>query len=48
MVMLMGMFSGHGGGSRDAALITEWVERTYAPIRVDGVAIYDLTAAPTS
>jgi hypothetical protein len=39
-------FGGHGSGSREAADIAAWVQANYAPIRVDDVVIYDLTAAP--
>jgi 4-amino-4-deoxy-L-arabinose transferase-like glycosyltransferase len=35
-----------GSGSHDAADIADWVESHYAPVRVDGVALCDLTAAP--
>ena len=37
---------GASGGSREAAEITEWVKAHYAPEQVDGVVVYDLTAAP--
>jgi len=43
--MMFGL-TGHGSGSHDAADIGEWVESHYKPIRVDGVAVYDLTAKP--
>lgn len=39
-------FAGHGSGSHDAATIGDWVEAHYAPIRIDGVAVYDLTKSP--
>jgi len=35
-----------GSGSHDAADIAEWVESHYDPMRVDGVAICDLTVGP--
>jgi 4-amino-4-deoxy-L-arabinose transferase-like glycosyltransferase len=35
-----------GTGSHDAADISEWVEAHYDPVRVDEVAICDLTVAP--
>jgi 4-amino-4-deoxy-L-arabinose transferase-like glycosyltransferase len=42
----MGMFGGsRSSGSREAADIATWVAATYSPIRVDGVVVYDLTAA---
>lgn len=43
------MFAGRGGdtgGSREATEITEWVKALYAPERVDGVVVYDLTKPP--
>ena len=43
---MMGSLSGHGSGSREAAEIAEWVEQNYTPTRIDGVVLYDLTAAP--
>ena len=43
---MMGSFFGHRSGSGEATDITEWVQANYAPIRVDGVVLYDLTAAP--
>ena len=39
---------GQVSGSREAAAIAEWVETHYAPVIVDHVAVYDLTAAPTA
>ncbi len=41
------MFGHHGGagGSEEASRIAEWVEGHYRPMSVDGVVIYDLTAA---
>ena len=42
---------GPGGGPSQSAQSTEittWVEAHYTPITVDGVALYDLTAAPSS
>ncbi|MDT5082805.1 MAG: hypothetical protein QOJ80_7442 [Mycobacterium sp.] len=44
--MGMGNAFGHGSGSHDAADIAEWVQSTFASKRVDGVVVYDLTAAP--
>jgi hypothetical protein len=44
--MGMGNVFGHGSGSHDAADITEWVQSNFASKRVDGVVVYDLTAAP--
>ena len=46
---MFGMMSGRGdhGGSREAADIGDWVEAHYAATTVDGVAVYDLTQAPT-
>jgi 4-amino-4-deoxy-L-arabinose transferase-like glycosyltransferase len=44
--MGMGNVFGRGSGSHDAADITEWVQSNFASKRVDGVVIYDLTAAP--
>jgi 4-amino-4-deoxy-L-arabinose transferase-like glycosyltransferase len=35
-----------GTGSHDAADIADWVESHYDPVRVDGIAICDLTIAP--
>lgn len=39
------LMSGRGdhAGSHDAADITAWVHRSYAPVTVDGTVIYDLT-----
>jgi len=46
---MMATFPGHGGsGSREAADIATWVQANYAPIRVDDVELYDLTAAPNN
>jgi 4-amino-4-deoxy-L-arabinose transferase-like glycosyltransferase len=42
---MMGGF-GHVSGSRTAKDIADWVQANYAPITVDGVVLYDLTAAP--
>ena len=38
------------GGDRSAqsSAITTWVESHYTPITVDGVTLYDLTAAPSA
>jgi 4-amino-4-deoxy-L-arabinose transferase-like glycosyltransferase len=43
-----GATSREHSGSREAANIAEWVETHYAPVIVDRVALYDLTAAPTA
>jgi 4-amino-4-deoxy-L-arabinose transferase-like glycosyltransferase len=43
---MMGSFFGHRSGSGEATDIAEWVQANYSPIRVDGVVLYDLTAAP--
>lgn len=46
---VLGSFGGRAhSGSREAANIAEWVETHYAPVIVDRVAVYDLTAAPTA
>jgi 4-amino-4-deoxy-L-arabinose transferase-like glycosyltransferase len=45
---LGGGASGGGSGSTPASRITSWVESHYTATTVDGVTIYDLTAAPTS
>ncbi|MEH3129750.1 MAG: glycosyltransferase family 39 protein [Mycolicibacterium neoaurum] len=39
------LMGGHGdhAGSQDAAAITDWVHRSYAPVTVGGNVIYDLT-----
>jgi 4-amino-4-deoxy-L-arabinose transferase-like glycosyltransferase len=46
---MMGAFGRHtASGSREAAGITEWVETHFVPMTVDGVVVYDLTAAPVA
>jgi 4-amino-4-deoxy-L-arabinose transferase-like glycosyltransferase len=46
---MMGRFGrAQPSGSHEAADIAEWVETHYAPVIVDRVAVYDLTAAPTA
>ncbi|MDT5387146.1 MAG: hypothetical protein QOE04_787 [Mycobacterium sp.] len=42
---MAGIF-GHASGSHDAADIAEWVQANFTSTRVDGVVVYDLTAAP--
>ena len=44
--MMGSRFAGHGSGSREAKDVAEWVQANYAPIRVDGVVLYDLTVTP--
>ena len=44
--LTMGQRGAATGGSRAAADIAAWVQARYAPLTVDGVTIYDLTAAP--
>lgn len=44
---MMGTFGGHtASGSREAADIAKWVQTHYAPMTLDGVIVYDLTAVP--
>jgi 4-amino-4-deoxy-L-arabinose transferase-like glycosyltransferase len=46
---MMGSFGkAQRSGSREAANVAEWVETHYAPVIVDRVAVYDLTAARTA
>jgi 4-amino-4-deoxy-L-arabinose transferase-like glycosyltransferase len=42
---MAGIF-GHASGSHDAADVAEWVQANFTSKRVDGVVVYDLTAAP--
>jgi 4-amino-4-deoxy-L-arabinose transferase-like glycosyltransferase len=42
---MAGIF-GHASGSHDAADIAEWVQANFPSKRIDGVVVYDLTAAP--
>jgi 4-amino-4-deoxy-L-arabinose transferase-like glycosyltransferase len=42
---MAGIF-GRASGSHDAADIAEWVQANFTSKRVDGVVVYDLTAAP--
>jgi 4-amino-4-deoxy-L-arabinose transferase-like glycosyltransferase len=44
--MGLGNVFGHASGSHEAADITAWVQSNFAPNRVDGVVVYDLTAEP--
>ena len=43
--MLIGRWGGQQSGSRESAAIAEWVETHYTPLTIDGVIVYDLTAA---
>ncbi|ONH22429.1 hypothetical protein BL253_35630 [Pseudofrankia asymbiotica] len=41
-----GGLSGRGnGGSQQASAITAWVQENFAPTTIEGVSVYDLTAA---
>jgi 4-amino-4-deoxy-L-arabinose transferase-like glycosyltransferase len=41
---LMGAWGGSSGGSHDATLITDWVVSNFPKQKIDGIAVYDLTA----
>ena len=43
--MMIGRWGGQQSGSRESAAIAEWVETHYTPLTIDGVIVYDLTAA---
>ena len=43
--MMIGHWGGQQSGSRESAAIAEWVETHYTPLTIDGVIVYDLTAA---
>ncbi|WP_425487207.1 glycosyltransferase family 39 protein [Mycolicibacterium sediminis] len=45
---MMGGFGRQATGSREAADVAAWVESHYAPMIVDDVVVYDLTARPAS
>lgn len=46
MMMMTGHWGASSGGSREAADISQWVEKNYTPVVIDRVIIYDLSAPP--